>query len=103
MLEPRNNQIVGRYFIESGMGFVVPDDSRLSFDILIPKDRVLGARMGNVVVVELVTRPQRRSQAVGNIIEVLGETMGTGMAVEIALRTHNPIHGHHKLKNKSLT
>ncbi|HEM7134551.1 TPA: ribonuclease R, partial [Providencia rettgeri] len=92
VLEPRNNQIVGRYFIESGMGFVVPDDSRLSFDILIPKDRVLGARMGNVVVVELVTRPQRRSQAVGNIIEVLGETMGTGMAVEIALRTHEIPH-----------
>ena len=28
VVEPRNNQIVGRYFIESGMGFVVPDDSR---------------------------------------------------------------------------
>ncbi|CAG9432740.1 Ribonuclease R [Providencia alcalifaciens] len=92
VLEPRNNQIVGRYFIEAGMGFVVPDDSRLSFDILIPKDQTCGARMGNVVVVELVSRPQRRSQAVGNVIEVLGETMGTGMAVEIALRTHEIPH-----------
>lgn len=92
VLEPRNNQIVGRYFIESGMGFVVPDDSRLSFDILIPKDQINGARMGNVVVVELITRPQRRSQAVGHIIEVLGESMGTGMAVEIALRTHEIPH-----------
>lgn len=93
VLVPRNNQIVGRYFLESGMGFVVPDDSRLSFDILIPKEHTNGARMGNVVVVELVSRPQRRLQAVGNITEVLGETMGTGMAVEIALRTHEIPHG----------
>ncbi|EKT61582.1 ribonuclease R [Providencia sneebia] len=92
VLEPRNNQIVGRYFIEAGLGFVVPDDSRLSFDILIPKEDIKGARMGNVVVVELVTRPQRRAQAVGKIVEILGEDMGTAMAVEIALRTHEIPH-----------
>ena len=28
------------------MGFVVPDDSRLVFDILIPKEDIMGARMG---------------------------------------------------------
>ncbi|MEQ5186888.1 ribonuclease R, partial [Providencia alcalifaciens] len=88
VIEPRNNQIVGRHFIEPGMGFVVPDDSRLSFDILIPKEDIMGARMGNVVVVEITTRPTRRTQAVGRIVEILGETMGTGIAVEMALRTH---------------
>ncbi|HGJ5874455.1 MAG TPA: ribonuclease R [Arsenophonus apicola] len=88
VLVPRNNHIVGRYFLESGMGYVVPDDSRLSFDILIPKEQVNGARMGNVVVVEMTTRPARHTQAVGNIVEVLGESMGTNMAVEIALRTY---------------
>lgn len=88
VLVPRNNHIVGRYFLESGMSYVVPDDSRLSFDILIPKEQVNGARMGNVVVVDMTTRPARRTQAVGNIIEVLGESMSTNMAVEIALRTY---------------
>ena len=45
------------------------------------------------MVVEITTRPTRRTQAVG-IVEILGETMGTGIAVEIALRTHEiPIHG----------
>ncbi|WP_445497971.1 ribonuclease R [Photorhabdus sp. SF281] len=92
VLEPKTSQIVGRYFIDSGMGFVVPDDSRLSFDILIPKDENSGARMGNVVVVELTTRPARRIKAVGKIVEVLGEKMGTNMAVEIALRTHEIPH-----------
>ena len=88
VLVPRNNRIVGCYFLESGIGYVIPDDSRLPFDILIPKERVNGARMGNVVVVEMTTRPARHTQAIGNIVEVLGESMGTNMAVEIALRTY---------------
>lgn len=92
VLEPRNNQIVGRYFTEAGVGFVVPDDSRLSFDILIPPEELMGARMGFVVVVELVQRPTRRSKAVGKVVEVLGDNMGTGMAVEMALRTHDIPH-----------
>ncbi len=70
------------------MGFVVPDDSRLSFDILIPPEEAMGARMGFVVVVELTQRPTRRTKAVGKIVEVLGDNMGTGMAVDMALRTH---------------
>lgn len=70
------------------MGFVVPDDSRLSFDILIPPEEVMGARMGFVVVVELTQRPTRRTKAVGKIVEVLGDNMGTTMAVDMALRTH---------------
>jgi ribonuclease R len=89
VLEPRTGQIVGRYFTEAGVGFVVPDDSRLSFDILIPPEEIQGARMGFVVVVELTQRPTRRTKAVGKIVEVLGDNMGTGMAVDIALRSHD--------------
>ena len=88
ILVPKTSQIVGRYFTDAGVGFVVPDDSRLSFDILIPPDQIMGARMGFVVVVELTQRPTRRTKAVGKIVEVLGDNMGTGMAVDIALRTH---------------
>ncbi|MGP1955174.1 MAG: winged-helix domain-containing protein, partial [Arsenophonus sp. NC-QC1-MAG3] len=68
VLVPRNNYIVGRYFLESMIGYVVPDDSRLSFNILIPKEQINGAKMGNVVVVNMTTRPARHTQAVGNII-----------------------------------
>ncbi|MCG8158030.1 ribonuclease R [Brenneria goodwinii] len=92
VLEPRTGQIVGRYFVDAGVGFVVPDDSRLSFDILIPKEEINGARMGAVVVVELAQRATRRTKAVGKIVEVLGDTMGTSLAVDIALRTHDIPH-----------
>ncbi|MFI0488333.1 MAG: ribonuclease R [Yersinia sp. (in: enterobacteria)] len=92
VLVPKSSQIVGRYFTDAGTGFVVPDDGRLSFDILIPPDAINGARMGFVVVVELTQRPTRRTKAVGKIVEVLGENMGTSMAVDIALRTHEIPH-----------
>ena len=92
VLEPRNNQIVGRYFTDAGAGFVVPDDSRLSFDILIPPEETLDARMGSVVVVELVQRPTRRTKAIGKVAEILGDNMGTGLAVDMALRTHEIPH-----------
>lgn len=92
VLEPRNSQIVGRYFTDAGTGFVVPDDSRLSFDILIPQDATLDARMGSVVVVEIVQRATRRTKAIGKVTEILGDNMGTGLAVDMALRTHEIPH-----------
>ncbi|WP_392564767.1 ribonuclease R [Orbus wheelerorum] len=92
VLEPRNNQIVGRYFIEQGIGFVVPDDSRLNFDILITEKPIETVRMGAVVVVELLKRPEHRQKAVGRISEILGENMGTNLAIEIAVRNHEIPH-----------
>ena len=88
VLVPKTSQIVGRFFMDAGTGFVVPDDSRLSFDILIPADAVSGARMGFMVT----QRPTRRTKAVGKIVEILGDKMGTSMAVDIALRTHEIPH-----------
>src|SRR5471032_574088 len=89
VLVPKTSQIVGRYFTDAGSAFVVPDDSRLSFDILVPPESTGGARMGFVVVVELTQRPTRRTKAIGQVVEVLGDNMGTGMAVDIAVRTHD--------------
>lgn len=92
VLVPKISQIVGRFFIDAGSAFVVPDDSRLSFDILIPPEATQDARMGCVVVVELTQRPNRRTKAIGKVLEVLGDNMGTSLVVDIALRTHDIPH-----------
>ncbi|MGR6979951.1 ribonuclease R [Testudinibacter sp. P27/CKL/0425] len=91
ILESRKKQIVGRFFMESGIAFVVPDDSRISHDILIPNEHRMGARMGQVVVVELQPRT-RNHNPVGIITEILGDNMAPGMEVEIALRNHDIPH-----------
>ncbi|OOF36218.1 ribonuclease R [Rodentibacter heidelbergensis] len=92
VLESRKKQIVGRFFLENGFGYVVPDDSRIGRDILVPNEHRNGARMGQVVVVELQQRSAAFSQPIGVITEILGENMAKGMEVEIALRNHDIPH-----------
>ncbi len=92
VVEPRSEPIVGRYFVEHGLGVVIPDDSRLQHEIVIPPEHTQGARMGQVVVVEMTQRPRKRISPVGKIVEVLGEHMAPGMEIEMALRTFDIPH-----------
>ena len=50
VLESRKKQIVGRFFLENGFSYVVPDDIRIGRDILFPNEHRNGARKGQVVV-----------------------------------------------------
>ena len=92
VLEARKKQLVGRFFLESGIGFVVPDDSRITQDILIPDEFRQGARMGQVVVVELQERKASFNRPIGKITEILGDNLAPGMEIEIALRNHDIPH-----------
>ncbi|PVX41463.1 RNAse R [Pasteurella langaaensis DSM 22999] len=92
VLESRKKEIVGRFFLEDGIGYVVPDDSRIGRDILVPNESRKGARMGQVVVVALRPRKASLSAPVGDIVEILGDNMAKGMEVEIALRNHDIPH-----------
>ena len=92
VLESRKKQIVGRFFLENGFSYVVPDDSKIGRDILVPNEHRNGARMGQVVVVELQERSASFNQPIGVITEILGDNMAKGMEVEIALRNHDIPH-----------
>jgi len=92
VLDKAPRQLVGRYYVDAGIGCVVPDDTRINQEILIPEDARQGVRHGQVVVVEVSTRPSRRGNAKGRVLEVLGEDMAPGMEVEIALRNHDIPH-----------
>ncbi len=89
VLERNTQSLVGRYFDESGVGFVTPSNQRISQDVVIPPEHRGEARSGQMVVVEIVEQPGRRTQAIGRIVEVLGDHMAPGMEVEIALRSHD--------------
>ena len=102
VLEANKKQIVGRFFIEQGIGYVMPDDSRITRDILIPDNARLGARMGQVVVVELHPRIAPFFQPIGKITEVLGDNMAKGMEVEIAIRKHDIPHSFPSAVEKQL-
>ena len=88
VLERANARIVGRYFVQHGVGFVVAENRRINQDILIPPEAAGGAQAGQVVIAELVASPSKNSEAIGRIIEILGNYADPGMEIEIALRKH---------------
>ncbi|WP_409421968.1 ribonuclease R [Pseudaeromonas sp. ZJS20] len=92
LLQSRELEIVGRYFIENEVCFVVPDDSRIDQDILIPAGKNLGARQGQMVVARITQRPTARVNAMGEVIEVLGDHMEPGMEIEVAIRNYGIPH-----------
>jgi ribonuclease R len=89
ILERGTRTVVGRLYQESGVGFVKPDNKRLNHYIVIPRDRLDGARTGQIVVAEITDQPTKHTQPIGRILEVLGDHMAPGMETDIAIRTHD--------------
>lgn len=89
VLERAATHLVGRFFLESGVGYMVPDNKRIKQDILIPQDQFGDAKPGQIVQVEIITPPTIRTRAIGKVTEVMGEHMAPGMEIDIAIRTHN--------------
>lgn len=88
VLEHANASIVGRFFTEHGVSFVLPDSKRLTQDISIPPEFVNNAKNGQMVLVELIAFPNKRTQAIGRILHVLGEHMAPGMEIQVAIHAH---------------
>ncbi|MCO7226455.1 ribonuclease R [Pleionea sp. CnH1-48] len=90
VLEDEDNavQMVGRYYFESGIGFVTPNDNRFTHDILIPEGQQAGAEPGQVVVARVVHRPQEKSQPVGAVVQVLGDYLAPGMEIDVAIHNY---------------
>jgi ribonuclease R len=88
VLERVNEQVVGRYFVEQGVGFVEADNKRINQDIVVPPDQAYGATHGQLVVVQLLEHPTRRRDAVGRVVEILGDHMAPGMEIDVAIRAY---------------
>jgi len=89
VLERANTRIVGRVLVENGVTLVVPENRRISQEILLaPGKTKFKPAAGQVVVVELVEQPTRYAQPIGRIVELLGNYADPGMEIEIALRKH---------------
>jgi ribonuclease R len=85
ILERANTHIIGRLVHENGVWLVAPEDNRINQDILLAGSPGK-AKAGQVVSVELVEQPTKYSQAVGKIVEILGEIDDAGIEIEIAVR-----------------
>lgn len=92
ILKRGTTEVVGRYYEESGIGAVIPDNARINHEVLIPPGERHGARHGQIVVAELTSWPSRQLGAKGRIAEVLGEHLDPGLEIGVAIRSHGIPH-----------
>lgn len=88
VLERANRRVVGRVLVENGVTLIVPENRRISQEILLAPGGKAKVTAGQVVVVELVEQPTRYAQPIGKVVEILGNYADPGMEIEIALRKH---------------
>ena len=88
VLEHVNLSVVGRFCKEGNVAFVVPDNKHIHQDILIPPHQRKKAKAGEFVVAEITRQPDKHTQPLGRIVEILGRSGSVEMATEIAIRAY---------------
>ncbi|MCC5811836.1 MAG: ribonuclease R [Ectothiorhodospiraceae bacterium] len=87
VLSRENRTMMGRFFSESGVSFVTPQNRRMHQDIMIPEEHRGDAYDGQLVVVSIEQQPSRRNQPIGRIIQTLGENIAPGEEAQAAALT----------------
>lgn len=88
VVERANTTLIGRLFDDEGIAYVVPDNKRITQNILIPADKFADANPGQIVKVEITSQPTSRRQMVGMVTDVIGDHMAPGMEIEIEIHNH---------------
>jgi ribonuclease R len=92
VLERRTRQVAGRFTLEGGVGFVMPDNRRISHRIVVPREQAGAARHGDLAVIEITEQPSRDRAPVGRVLRVLPEGGGADTAIDLAIASHGLSH-----------
>ena len=92
VLEHRTRQVAGRFSLEGGIGFVTPDNRRISQRVVVPREATGPARHGDLAVVEITEQPSRNRDAVGRVLRVLPDGGGADTAIDLAIASHGLAH-----------
>ena len=91
ILERNTHRVVGQFQYDqaNGIGFLIPDNKRITHKIVIQDASAHQAQQEKIVVVEITQQPEQRTSPIGKIIEILGSHMDPGLEIEVALRSHD--------------
>jgi len=92
VLEHRTRQVAGRFTLEGGVGFVTPDNRRISQRIVVPREASGDARHGDLAVVEIAEQPNRNRDPVGRVLRVLPDGGGADTAIDLAIASFGLSH-----------
>jgi ribonuclease R len=88
ILKRGHRVLVGTYEAHRGYGFVIPEDPKIPYDVHVEKEDSLGARDGQIVVVEITEYPEQRRNPIGKVIEILGDRNTPRIDEEIVIREY---------------
>lgn len=92
VVERAHERVVGRYKEENGLGFVIPDNTRMQHEIIISPGKSAGAGVGQLVEVQISHWPTQRAPAQGQVVQVLGDYMAPGIEIDVAIRNYDIPH-----------
>ena len=72
ILERATTSLVGLFEPLDGNGWVIPMDNKFFHDIFVSSKYKLGAKTGQIVVVEITSYPEKHQPPTGKVMEILG-------------------------------
>ncbi|MGB0238606.1 MAG: ribonuclease R [Cycloclasticus sp.] len=88
VLDRKVKTVVGRFFDVMGIFHIEAENKRIFQHIFVPEKATLGAKDGQIVLAQIMHYPSSRAQAIGKVIEVMGDHMAPGMEIDMAIRSH---------------
>ncbi len=85
VIEHTHEKIMGRLHFEDSLAWVQPNNNRIAQDIFIPNDGLLEAVEGQIVLVEILHRPNKRTSSIGKVVEIIGDYLSPGMEIDSAI------------------
>ncbi|MFZ5995079.1 MAG: ribonuclease R [Thermodesulfobacteriota bacterium] len=91
ILERKAKYIVGAFTRGRGASYVIPEDERFPFEVVISSRETAGARSDEVVVAEITNFPPGRRNPEGRIIKVLGDPDDIAVQTQMVIFKHGLI------------
>lgn len=85
IIERAHRVVCGRYFVQSGVGYVTPYHPRLFTDFVVSQGGGPRPEPGDYVKVDILEYPKRGAPALVRVLEVLGSMPTPSLGVELAL------------------
>lgn len=87
ILERGKQTVVGQFHSERGVSYVIEAAAKSPHHFLVAPKDTGGARHGQMVKLEIVAYPSKRSEAQGRVIEVFGAVDDPGMLTTLAIES----------------
>ncbi|MFH1146556.1 MAG: ribonuclease R [Pseudomonadota bacterium] len=88
ILERKTRHVIGTFGRGPKISYVVPEDDRLAFEVIIPSEGPVDVREGDIVLAEITNFPPDRRNPEGKILEVLGDPESLLVQTQIVIHKH---------------